>query len=77
MPILVYFLAKIGILSSTTMTKFRRYALVVILILAGILTPSPDMASQIMMAVPLYGLYELSILVAKRVEANKEKDRYK
>jgi Sec-independent protein secretion pathway component TatC len=35
------------------------------------------MASQIMMAVPLYGLYELSILVAKRVEANKEKDRYK
>ena len=77
MPILVYFLAKIGILGSATMTKFRRYALVVILILAGILTPSPDMASQIMMAIPLYGLYELSILVAKRVEANKEKDRYK
>jgi sec-independent protein translocase protein TatC len=77
MPILVYFLAKIGILSSATMSKFRRYALVVILVLAGILTPSPDMASQIMMAVPLYGLYELSILVAKRVEANKEKDRLK
>jgi len=50
------------------MQKYRRYALVVILIIAGILTPSPDMASQIMMAIPLYGLYELSILVAKRVE---------
>lgn len=68
MPILVYFLAKIGILGSAIMQKYRRYALVVILIIAGILTPSPDMASQIMMAIPLYGLYELSILVAKRVE---------
>ncbi len=73
MPILVYFLAKIGILGSKLMQKYRRYALVVILIIAGILTPSPDMASQIMMALPLYGLYELSILVAKRVEKNKLK----
>jgi sec-independent protein translocase protein TatC len=71
LPILVYFLAKIGILGSTLMRKYRRYALVVILILAGLLTPSPDMASQIMMALPLYGLYELSIVVAKRVERNK------
>lgn len=73
MPILVYFLAKIGILGSGLMRKYRRYALVVILILAGILTPSPDMASQIMMALPLYALYELSILVAKGVEKNKLK----
>ncbi len=73
MPILVYFLAKIGILGSDLMRKYRRYALIVILILAGILTPSPDMASQIMMALPLYGLYELSILVAKGVEKNKLK----
>jgi sec-independent protein translocase protein TatC len=74
MPMLVYFLAKLGILSSRLMGKYRRYALVVILILAGILTPSPDMASQIMMALPLYGLYEISILVAKSVEKNKKKD---
>jgi sec-independent protein translocase protein TatC len=73
MPMLVYFLAKLGILSSRLMGKYRRYALVVILILAGILTPSPDMASQIMMALPLYGLYEISILVAKSVEKNKKK----
>ncbi len=73
MPILVYFLAKIGILGSRLMSKYRRYAIVVILIIAGILTPSPDMASQIMMAIPLYGLYELSIIVARRVEKNKNK----
>jgi sec-independent protein translocase protein TatC len=71
MPMLVYFLAKIGILGSALMSKYRRYALVVILIVAGILTPSPDMASQIMMALPLYGLYEISILVAKGVEKRK------
>ena len=73
MPILVYFLAKIGIIGSGLMRKYRRYALVVILIVAGVLTPSPDMASQIMMALPLYALYEISILVAKGVEKNKLK----
>lgn len=73
MPILVYFLTKIGILGSRLMSKYRRYAIVVILLIAGILTPSPDMASQIMMAIPLYGLYELSIIVARRVEKNKNK----
>jgi sec-independent protein translocase protein TatC len=73
MPMLVYFLAKIGVLTSALMSKYRRYALVVILILSGILTPSPDMASQVMMALPLYGLFEISILVAKRVEKNKLK----
>jgi sec-independent protein translocase protein TatC len=72
MPMLVYFLAKLGILTSTLMRKYRRYAILIILILSGILTPSPDMASQIMMALPLYGLYEISILVAKKVEENKK-----
>jgi sec-independent protein translocase protein TatC len=68
MPILVYFLSKIGLLGSAWMRKNRRYAVVVILILAGILTPSPDVASQVMMFLPLYGLYEVSILVARNVE---------
>jgi sec-independent protein translocase protein TatC len=70
MPILVYFLAKIGILSSSWMKKYRRYAIVVILILAAIVTP-PDVASQILLTIPLMGLYELSIFVAKQVENNK------
>ncbi|MFZ4796400.1 MAG: twin-arginine translocase subunit TatC [Bacteroidia bacterium] len=73
MPILVYFLTKIGILNAKIMSKYRKHALVVILILAGILTPSPDMASQILMAIPLYALFESSIFVAKAVEKNKAK----
>lgn len=73
MPILVYFLTKIGILSAKIMSKYRKHALVVILIVAGILTPSPDMASQILMAIPLYALFESSIFVARRVEKNKNK----
>jgi sec-independent protein translocase protein TatC len=71
MPILVYFLVKIGILSASIMSKYRKHAVLVILILAGILTPSPDMASQILMALPLYLLYELSIFIARGVEKNK------
>lgn len=71
MPILVYFLVKIGILSSRLMGKYRKHALVVILVLAAVLTPSPDMASQILMAIPLYALFELSIFIAKGVESKK------
>jgi sec-independent protein translocase protein TatC len=73
MPILVYFLSKIGLIGSGWMRKNRRYAVVVILILSGILTPSPDVASQVLMFVPLYGLYELSIFVARGVEKGREK----
>jgi sec-independent protein translocase protein TatC len=75
MPILVYFLVKIGILSAKIMSKYRKHALVIILIVAGILTPSPDMASQILMAIPLYALFESSIFVARRVEKNKSKSK--
>jgi sec-independent protein translocase protein TatC len=75
MPILVYFLAKIGLIGSAWMRKSRRYAVVVILVLSGILTPSPDVASQVMMFIPLYGLYELSIFVAKGVERNQQKKK--
>ncbi len=71
MPILVYFLAKIGILTSAWMRKSRRYAIVVILILAAVLTPSPDIASMVLMFIPLYSLYEVSILVAAGVERGK------
>ncbi|MBU3662219.1 MAG: twin-arginine translocase subunit TatC [Bacteroidetes bacterium] len=73
MPVLAYFLAKIGILSSALMRKSRRYAIVVILILAGLLTPSPDIASMVMMALPLYALFEISILVVGKVEERRNK----
>jgi sec-independent protein translocase protein TatC len=60
LPILSYFLAKMGILKSGFMSKGRRYAIVGILIFAGVITPSADVASQLMLAVPLYFLYEIS-----------------
>ncbi len=71
MPVLAYFLAKIGILGSKFLRSSRRYAVVIILILAGILTPSPDIASMVMMALPLYALFEISILVVAKVEERK------
>ena len=74
LPILVYFLAKIGLLTSGWMRKYRRYAIVVILILAALVTP-PDVSSQVLLTIPLLGLYELSIWVASRVERNERATR--
>lgn len=64
LPMVAYFLAKIGILKHTWMSRYRRYAIVSIFIMGAILTP-PDPISQLMMAIPLILLYEVSILVAR------------
>ncbi|MCF6170038.1 MAG: twin-arginine translocase subunit TatC [Bacteroidales bacterium] len=66
LPILVYFLTKIGILTPEFMIKNRKYMFVILLILSAIITP-PDMFSQVLVVLPLVGLYELSIGVSKRV----------
>jgi sec-independent protein translocase protein TatC len=66
LPILIYFLTKIGIVTPDFLKKNRRYMYVIILIVAAIITP-PDVFSQIMVAIPLTALYELSIVVSKRV----------
>jgi len=68
MPILVYFLTRFGIFSSAFMRKFRKHAVVVLLILAAVITPSPDITSQMLVFIPIYFLYEISIFVAKYVE---------
>lgn len=68
LPILVYFLTKFGIMGPAFMRKYRRHAIVVILIVAAIITPSPDVTSQLLVAFPLYFLYEISIFVAVSVE---------
>ncbi|WP_341838485.1 twin-arginine translocase subunit TatC [Chitinophaga pollutisoli] len=73
MPILVYFLTKLGILTPTFMRNYRRHAIVVILILAAIITP-PDVLDQLLVFVPLYLLYEVSILISARTYAKKEKE---
>ena len=66
LPVVVYVLAKLGIITPDFLKKNRKYAFVIILIVAAIITP-PDVFSQTIVTIPLYGLYEISILVAKRV----------
>ncbi|MEK6655727.1 MAG: twin-arginine translocase subunit TatC, partial [Thermodesulfobacteriota bacterium] len=65
MPVFIFFLTKIGIVNAKMLSKQRRYEILVIFIVAAILTPSPDILSQILMAIPLMFLYEVSIFVAK------------
>jgi len=67
MPILVYFLTRLSILSPTFMRKYRKHAVIIILIAAAVITPSPDVTSQMIVAVPMYILYELSVFVSAGV----------
>lgn len=67
LPVLVYFLAKIGLVTSAFLKKYRRHAFVVNLIIAAIITP-PDVTSQLLVTLPMVLLYEISIWVAARVE---------
>jgi sec-independent protein translocase protein TatC len=66
LPVVVYFLAKVGIITPDGMRTYRKYALLVVLGIAAFLTP-PDPISQIIVALPLLGLYELSIYIASYV----------
>jgi len=66
LPMVVYFLAKAGLISSEFLAVFRRHAIVVIMIISAIVTP-PDVLSMSLFAIPLYLLYELSIVIAKNV----------
>ncbi len=65
MPLAIFFLAKLGIISATFMRTYRRYAIVIISIVAAVITP-PDLTSMFMVTLPLLLLYELSIYVAAR-----------
>ena len=73
MPLVIFFLAKIGIVTGTFLRRNRRYAIVVILIVAAIITP-PDVVSQVVVTLPLWLLYEISIVLASRVEKEKAKE---
>jgi len=65
LPMLSFFLSKIGILKPQFMRKYRKHSMIFILLVAGILTPSPDITSQLLLAVPLFILYEISIIICK------------
>ncbi|ASB48733.1 twin-arginine translocase subunit TatC [Alkalitalea saponilacus] len=70
LPIFIYFLSKVGLVTAEFLKKYRRHAIVIVLALAAIITP-PDMISQIMVCLPLIVLYEAGIVIAKRVERKK------
>jgi len=72
LPVVVYFLTKAGIVSSSLMKKYRRHSIIVILVIGAMITP-PDPFSQIFIALPLMMLYQLSILIAKRIEKREAK----
>jgi len=65
LPMVSYFLSKLGILKPSFMRKYRRHAIVLFLIIAAILAPSPDVTSQLMLGIPLIILFEISILISK------------
>ncbi|MBL7915976.1 MAG: twin-arginine translocase subunit TatC [Bacteroidia bacterium] len=74
LPVVIYFLSKIGIVTPSFLRTYRRHAMVIILIIAALITPSPDISSQILVAIPLFILYEIGIGVSAMVLRNKEKE---
>jgi sec-independent protein translocase protein TatC len=77
LPVLAYILTQIGIITPSFLRATRKYAVVIILIVAAFITPSPDWMSQMIVFIPLFLLYELSILVSARVFKKLEKDEDK
>lgn len=72
LPIIIYFLTKLGLVTPEFLRKYWKYAVVIILIVAAIVTP-PDVVSQTIVAIPMLGIYEVSILISKIVMRNKLK----
>ena len=74
LPIIIYFFTKIGLVTPEILKKYRKFALVIVLILSAIITP-PDIASQVIVAIPILILYQISILISKMVIRNQNKKR--
>lgn len=72
LPIIIYFLTKIGIVTPEYLRKYRKFALVIVLIISAVITP-PDIASQIIVSIPVVILYEISIFISKAVIKNQDK----
>ena len=73
LPVVTYLLTKIGLFDSAFLRKYRKHAIVIILILAAIITP-PDVISQVIVSIPIFILYEIGIVVSRRVEKQKSKE---
>jgi len=77
LPTLVFFLSKMGIITARWMIKYFKYAVLIIFIIAAIITPTPDMITQSIIAFPMLGLYGFSILIALIVGKKREKKKKK
>jgi sec-independent protein translocase protein TatC len=72
LPVLVLFMTKIGIITPKYLRKYRKHTMIGILIIAGLITPSPDIFSQLIVALPLYALFELSLAISARMYRKKQ-----
>ncbi|MCC1484874.1 twin-arginine translocase subunit TatC [Winogradskyella immobilis] len=72
LPIIIYFLTKVGLVTPITLRKYRKFALVIVLILAAIITP-PDITSQVIVAIPILILYQVSIYISAIVVRNQKR----
>jgi len=72
LPIIIYFLTKVGLVTPAFLRKYRKFALVIVLILSAVITP-PDIASQIVVSIPILILYEVSIHISRIVLRNQER----
>lgn len=70
-PVFIYFLSRLGLVTPRFLKTYRKYAVLIILILAAMITPSGDIATQLIVAIPILFLYEVSIIVSARVEKKK------
>ena len=76
LPIIIYFLTKIGLVTPKFLKTYRKYALVIVLILSAIITP-PDIASQVIVAIPILVLYQVSIYISSLVIKNQQRKEQK
>jgi sec-independent protein translocase protein TatC len=67
LPVLIYFFSKIGLITPGFMRRYRKHAFIIILIVAAIITPTPDISGQVLVTLPLLFLYEISIFVSAAV----------
>jgi len=77
LPVISFVLTRIGIVTPKFLKDYRKYAYVFLLVIAAVITPSPDWMSQMIVVVPLIILYELSILVSRRVTKKDEQEQAK
>lgn len=73
LPIIIYFLTKLGLVTPQFLRKYRKYGIVIILIIAAIVTP-PDVVSQIIVSIPMLLIYEASIIISARVAKRRLKE---